>query len=303
MSPRPRFRRVPYPVQLTERDLELVRHVHRHRFLSSQHLRRLVKGSGQGIERRLQALFHAGYLDRPRAQLDHYHRGGSQPLVYGLGSKGADWLVERDGLPARSVNWTAKNRSVTRFFLQHTLSVADFMTALEVATRESDNVRPASAESLTASLGRVSRAELRWQVSFTHDGQPLNLGVVPDQVFVLNPNSASPTCYFLEADRATMPVSRHDFTRTSVQRKLLAYHGTWQQRLLERLFGWKRFRVLFLTTSPERVEHLRQAARDLPSGHGLFLFAHRGQLQPDADVLDLPWLSVADEAPITLRGR
>jgi hypothetical protein len=302
MSPRPRFRRVPYPVQLTDRDLELVRQVHRHRFLTSQHLKRLVKGSRQGIERRLQGLFHAGYLDRPRSQLDHYHRGGSRPLVYGLGSKGADLLTERDGLPPRFVNWTAKNRSITRFFLQHTLSVADFMTALEVAVHESDNVRHASAEELAASLGRGSRADLRWSVSLNHEGKALNLGVVPDQVFTLAQDSAAPVHYFLEADRATMPVSRHDFTRTSVQRKLLAYHATWQQRLLEQLFGWKRFRVLFLTTSAERVEHLRRAARELPSGHGLFLFAHRGQLKSDTDVLDLSWLPVSDEAPVTLRG-
>lgn len=296
MPIRPRFRRNPYPIRITDRDLELIRHVHRHRFLTSQHLKRLVKGGRQGIERRLKGLYHSGYLDRPRCQLDYYHLGGSKPLVYGLGNKGAELLTERNGRKPRTVDWTARNRSATRFFLKHTLDVADFATALEASVRESVIVRHTGAEELAASLGRDSRADLRWSVSFTHASEHVELGVIPDQIFALTRDST--VHYVLEVDRATMPVSRRGLTQTSVQRKLLAYHATWNQRLLEREFGWKRFRVLFLTSSKERVEHLRQAARELPGGRGLFLFAHRRQLTED--VLNLGWLPVTGDEPIYL---
>lgn len=99
----PRFRRSPSiaPMALTPRDLDIIRAAFRFRFLRSTHLASLFGGSRQVILRRLQLLFHHGYLDRPRAQIDYY-RNGSQPMVYGLGNKGTarvgvigftDWCV------------------------------------------------------------------------------------------------------------------------------------------------------------------------------------------------------------------
>jgi hypothetical protein len=40
----------------------------------------------------LQFLYHDGYLERPRIQIEYYHRGGSRHIVYGLGNKGAAFL-------------------------------------------------------------------------------------------------------------------------------------------------------------------------------------------------------------------
>ena len=77
------------PMRLTERDIEIVRHVARHRFLRSDHIEQLV-GDTARIPRRLQALFNNGYLDRPKAQLIYYAKSGSERMAYGLGQKGAD---------------------------------------------------------------------------------------------------------------------------------------------------------------------------------------------------------------------
>src|SRR5688572_25716485 len=88
----PRFKRsadIP-PFRLTERDVDVLRHVQRHRFLRSSHLAALIGGSRQQLLRRLQLLFHHGYLDRPRAQLEYFDRGGSQSIVYGLANEGAE---------------------------------------------------------------------------------------------------------------------------------------------------------------------------------------------------------------------
>ena len=74
----PRFKRVAAvePMQLTERDRDILRQVRRHRFLRSSHILALIGGSSQQVLRRLQRLYHHGYLDRPRAQIDYFHRGG-----------------------------------------------------------------------------------------------------------------------------------------------------------------------------------------------------------------------------------
>src|SRR6266516_7021516 len=122
----PRFKRAPTvtPMHLTERDREILRLVHRRRLLRSSHIISLSPGSAQQLLRRLQLLYHHGYLERPRAQIDYYHQGGSQRLVYGLGNKGAAFLKQELGALFRELSWDQKNRSVGRIFLEHALLVS-----------------------------------------------------------------------------------------------------------------------------------------------------------------------------------
>src|SRR3954463_9683566 len=120
---KPRFHRyaeIP-PIHLTQRDILVLQHVNRHRFLSSAHIRSLLAGSGQQLLRRLQLLYHHGYLERPRAQIDYYGQGGSRPIVYGVGTIGGV-LLKSDEAPASARNgWSAKNQAVRQLFLQHAL--------------------------------------------------------------------------------------------------------------------------------------------------------------------------------------
>jgi len=67
-----RFRREPEGrLQITERDLDIIRQVFRHRFLRSTHLQALF-GGGQGLLRRLAELYHHAFLDRPREPIEFY---------------------------------------------------------------------------------------------------------------------------------------------------------------------------------------------------------------------------------------
>src|SRR4051812_32817233 len=112
----PRFRRAAAiaPMQLTERDHEIIYLVYRFRFLRSRQITALIGNSSQQLLRRLQLLYHHGYLERPRAQIDYYHRGGSRQMVYGLGTKGATILKQERSALFRDVRWGEKNRSVCR---------------------------------------------------------------------------------------------------------------------------------------------------------------------------------------------
>src|ERR1035437_1866799 len=121
-SPRlPRFKRTSAvaALELTERDREIILLVHRFRFLRSSHICSLVPGSPQQLLRRLKLLYHHGFLERPRAQLDYYHKGGSRRMVYGLGSKGAAFLRRDLDAGFGKVRWGEKNRAVGRVFLEH----------------------------------------------------------------------------------------------------------------------------------------------------------------------------------------
>lgn len=279
---RPRFERAPVrPMILTPRDLDILRAVHRHRLLRSTQLIALLNGSRQATLRRLQLLFHHGYLDRPAMQLDWYARG-SEPLVYALGNRGAEVLEAEGVARPRGVRWDTKNRNVSRVFLHHTLAVAEIMVAFEVACRAHEGGRVIPPEEVLAgapAATRRLRLPFRWQVEVRWGGKPYRLGLEPDRVFGLRfegvPENRRHAYFFLEADRGTMPVVRKGLAQTSFLRKLLAYRETWRQGLHRQLFGIKSFRVLTVTTSPERVEHLISANREIClGGSGLFLFTH-----------------------------
>lgn len=157
-SRKPRFKRVPVEnMQLTERDLAIIRQVFKHRFLRSIHIVALLNSIPQMTVRRLQLLYHHGYLDRPWEQVEFYHKVGSRPMAYGLGNRGADLLAEAFGMPRGKIDWAAKNKSVGQIFLNHTLSTADFMEHLEVACREHGRIRLMEAQEILDQAPEMTR--------------------------------------------------------------------------------------------------------------------------------------------------
>lgn len=304
-----RFRREPEgAIQITERDLAIVRLVCRHRFLRSTHLLALV-GGGQGLIRRLADLYHHAYLDRPREQIEFYQNAGSKPMVYAVGNRGADLLAREDGLPRGKVNWTAKNHAIGPLFLEHTLLVSDVLVAMALACRENGRVRLVPAEEIVARAPEATRKRLKpfqWTVTGSYQGEKTPLGVVPDGMFGLQyldkPEGRNTAYFFLEADRATMPIFRKGVRQTSFFRKLVAYHETWKQGIHTSVYGIKNFRVLTVTTSPERVENLVRANRAVNEGKGsrLFLFTDETALRTAPDLLALDWRNGEDATPVRL---
>ena len=273
MSRLPRFQRVatvPF-MRLTERDHKIIRLIHRHRFLRSHQIIALIGGSSQNLSRRLQWLFHHGYLERPRAQLQYYERTGSQTIAYGLGNKSGSRL-QLD--PA---TWGEKNRAIGRMYLAHALLVSDVMVSLELACRQ-HGIRLLHEDELNLPV----ETPLHWRVKIRNGTK---LGVIPDRVFALEyadqHGSTQRVYYFLEADRGTMPVIREKLAQSSFYRKLLAYEATWINKVHQRHLGISRFRVLTVTTSAARVKSLLDACSRLQRGHGLFLFADKSVLEKD----------------------
>jgi hypothetical protein len=295
----PRFRRAKDHIasfHITSRDLEILRQVAAYRFLRSHHIASLVHGSTQQTLRRLQLLFHHGYLERPRAQLTYFHTMGSEPLVYGLSRRGASLLRQELNLPFNRMGWVGKNKEVGRLFLEHALMVSEIMVSLELACRASGKVRLIAGDQLNASA-QIKRDPFHWSVFISSRHK---VGVVPDSVFALEhadlPSGQNRAYFFLEADRSTMPVMRQSLEQSSLYRKLLAYEATWSQNLHRTRFGFHRFRVLTVTTSSERSRHIAAAARDLERGHGLFLFTDLASLMSSPDVTAHQWMTPrADE--------
>ena len=280
-SRHPRFKHASKvaPMQLTERDQEIIRLIHRHRFLRSSQIVALLGGSAQNLLRRLQLLYHHGYLERPRAQLQYYERGGSKSIAYGLGKKRGVLLKQENGIAMHPDSWGEKNHAVGQVFLEHALLVSDVMVAIELACRKHAGIKLFYEDQLSLP---TDRQPFQWHVK-TQDG--IKLGVIPDRVFALEyqDQNARPELvhFFLEADRGTMPVVRSGLTQTSFYRKLLVYEATWTNKIHQRHLGIHRFRVLTVTTNAMRVTSLLEACSRLKRGHGLFLFADRTVLEKD----------------------
>jgi DNA-binding Lrp family transcriptional regulator len=279
-----RFRRAaaPPPLEITPRDLEILRFVARFRFLASAQIAALIGGSRPQLLRRLQKLFHAGLLDRPRAQVRLFSEDGPQPIAYALSARGARLIAPeeaRTGRPPRP-----DNRNVGQLHLQHTLLVAETMIALERAAKESGHFRlhdltPESRPGMAFKWGVTVRHGVRGEK--TH-----RVGLQPDRAFLWeDTHTGEQVLHFLEADRATMPIMRRGLNQTSFWRKLLAYEATWTQGLHRELWGKARFRVLTVTTSAARAANLATAADKLPRGRGLFVFADIAALKSAPGVL------------------
>ena len=295
----PRFTRSPdtASMRLTERDREILRHVHRHRFLRSSHLRALMPGSKQQIGRRLQRLYHHGFLERPRCQIDYYYRKGSRPIAYGLGNKGAGLLKRELALPFHRMDWPRKNR-VERFFLEHALLISDFMVALETACRNRRDIRLLTEDDLQLRDQSVSgRSPFRWRVNIPGASK---CGVIPDRTFGLESSDGNRTWFLLEADRATMPVIRSDLNQSSFRRKLLAYQATWAQNLHRTQFGWERFRVLTITLNIQRLAAIQLECSRLKRGGGLFLFAVSEVFQGKESALAVSWQNCRGQAEMLI---
>jgi Replication-relaxation len=282
---RSRFRRASEPpaFRLTDDDVAIVRQLGRHRILRSTHIAALVGRSLDRTNDRLSRLFHAGYLDRPPAQLDYYPTAGSAPLVYALADRGARLLIERDGIEFANVEWSRKNRNAGRPFIEHQLEIMDFYVGLQCAARARGDVQFIHPDELVAAFPdqRVAaRNPFTLRVTLSHRGVMDEIGIVPDLAFGLTLPDGARRHFLVEIDRATMPVVRSDtFRQTSFEEKMRAYLTAHAAKRHERQFGWNTFRVLTVTTDERRAGLMMQALRSLRIPHSpgalLFFFATR----------------------------
>jgi DNA-binding HxlR family transcriptional regulator len=252
---RPRYRRVAPSerpsFRLQERDREIVSLVHNYRLIPSRHIQRLIDGSDQKILRRLQALFHARYVDR-------ISQGNNSEVLYALDDKGADLLAGIGQIERRRIDWGQKNRELTERFLEHTMMLTDFRAVLTLALR--------AIPDINISLWLPDGA-LREEVIVDYRKAP----VVPDGYFVVERQGKKAHC-FIEADQSTMSGRRF-------ARKLKAYLGWWREGKSRDKLGAEFFRVLTLTKSPERATNLCKIAEEVckrgedPNATCLFWFA------------------------------
>lgn len=296
---RPRFRRASESraFRVTDDDITIIREIARHRFLRSTHIAALVGRSADRTNDRLCHLYHAGYIDRPRAQLDYYPTAGSAPIVYALADRGARLLRAHDEIALSQIDWSRKNREASRPFIEHQLEVVDFEIGVQLAAERAGHrfIGAGEIASTRAGGSHMQPNPFAMRVAVAHSGRRYEIGLVPDIAFAVMLKNGARRNFLVEIDRGSMPITRADFSQTSIERKLRCYLAAHASRLPERQFGWKAFRVLIVTSDANRVRTMLDALRSIqpPSaaGSSLFLFASRDELRV-ADPLTATWRSV-----------
>jgi len=269
-------------------DLEIIRAVAEHRFLNTYQIQRLTGRGIRNLRRRLQYLYHSGYLGRPGGEQDSLWMSG--PMVYGLGPKGAQLLRDdKVGFDRGKIDWQRRNSKVSPYFLAHTLMIADVRIALELACRASQDVKLVYWEQGQHLYDRVYLPDLGQEAP-----------IAPDAFFTLEVagEEVSFHHFMLEVDRGTQ-------THRRFLLKLQAYLQWRRQGGHERLLDITTFRVLTITNSAVRRDNLNALAKvvdERQRGLSLFLFAFDGDINvdtPDA-ILKPIWRCPADDEWHTL---
>ena len=288
-------------MRVTARDVALLENIARLRLAATAQLAALDGGSAQNVSRSLLALWENGYVERPEAQAaSRFLYEGSRPAIYGLTRKGAALLREH-GLDVRRrlLDGIDKEQAAGWRFIEHTVSIAEFMVRLELALRGRSDVRILERGEILEDAPKSNRDRLvKLEASIRLNGALRKNAVVPDALFGLRFNDEEKSYFMLEIDRGEMPVERYkNAQRTYFAKKMLTYYEANRQQRHVHDLGIENFRVLTVTTTSERVERMLAALNGITEGRGsnMFLFTDVAKLAA-GNPLDLQWVSGKREA-------
>jgi hypothetical protein len=299
--PIPKFKRPeghnPRPLQLQERDIEILDLCYQHRFLSSDQIYALVGGSPHRLKQRLQLLWLHRFLDRPPDQQILQVREKLHYLIYALGDKGAEVLAEKRGYDLEKIRWSRKNDQARFPYLKHAMKISYFYACLALTLREQPEL-----QLLSWRQGREihDRIELPPYIDF-NDVRADFPTIRPDALFGLYYlRDQQRQYFFLEMDLGTVR-ERAMLTR---YRKYWAY---WQQRRFTKQgipenLG---FRVLTVCYNPARTENLRNLIKNHEPWQGktsMFWFTtEQWSLAKPDPILAKIWKTANDEQLHSLR--
>ena len=241
---------------LTEGDVEIFTYIYQLRFATNDHLIPLTGRSQRKLNGRLEKLTREKYLYRRRGSL-------SERYIYTLNKKAAPILVERGVAPKEIIDSRVRLGELKELFLKHALMLADILTMLMLASRNSP---------IKLIDWREGKTDVYDSVTVFEKGERVKYPVRPDAFLTLQdtrrPEGKNKSNFFLEADRSTTTSKRF-------QRKIKGYEHYHRQGLHTKKYGIQGFQVVTLTLTESRAVNLCAAVGEvLPKGERrYYLFA------------------------------
>ena len=257
----------------------MIRAVAKFRFLRTDHLLALASGSEQNLKRRLQKLFHAGYLDRA-VDLEEARRYrtlhlGTAKAIYALGNRGVRHLETSFDYPPTKSRWDLLNRRASSQNIQHTLLVSEFCVRLFCTIRDRPNLSLRQVAETVRNLfspDQLYEDPFPWcymglnlksslAITAAKKGQPTKAVFYPDGFFVIQDGSNDApkrSFYFLEADNGT-------FTRLRLRQKFLG-HAAMRREVAQGNNPLKipsSFQILHVSKTEKRTENVWKLSQQM----------------------------------------
>ena len=217
--------------RITPRHLEILRLLHRYRFLDSSHLYALMGSRNTNVRSALTDLFHEHGLVNRLPQRAFMRDPLYDPEIYELSEHGAALVAQQaEGmLPA---TWLREARYGAKSLAVHNLTICHVLAAIEAAAAAATLRFITWAEILARAPKATQNTRhpfaIPVSISHTFPGgkvQRSDMPVIPDAMFGLQYPGGTYRCFALEIDRATMPLTRSNLDETSYLRKLLQVPG------------------------------------------------------------------------------
>ncbi len=268
-------------VELTARDIAILKLLSRYRYLRSTHLYALVGGkSKRRFVERLGSLYHEGaYISRPEQQWQTIN-ARYMPAVYELDEAGECTIRERGLLDEAAFPVLRKGKPGEARRYHHELMICDIMASIEIGVRTDPSLSFISWPEILAKAPEATRRSekplgIAVPVSYTcpRTGQALSCDrpLVPDAIFGIEYTTNGRKSYrffALEADRNSEPVVRSTLDQTSYLRKLLQYREMAGRSLYQTCWGLPNFLVLNVTTNPQHMLNIISTVKEVTSGRG-----------------------------------
>lgn len=250
-------------VALTERDHELLVSLLKYRYLSTTQVQRLHFPSAQTAARRLRLLDEAGYVAMFRVP-------ATPDRIACLARRGAEAVAEQLAVPITETGWDARREHPKDYlFLQHFLAASDFRITLTQACNDHADVRLAGfvpehvVESATAGTVKKHIRDVTTDMS----NPRAKISHTPDGVFALE-RAGIGALFFLEVDRGTEVLSNPDRGVLKMVRFYLSSLVGESYQRYQTEFGlgrpFRAFRALFVLSSAERLQNIRQICGTSP---------------------------------------
>jgi len=273
----PTHNRHPSSLCLTERDFSILQALHDYRYLTADQLQRLFFPSRHRAYERLAQLLTHQLLDRVFQGV--YIDKMNQARLYILDRRGVEVLQTRSTRPLR---WRKSDKRVSPMFLKHNVAMNDVRIA---ATLASMHIHGQQCSWRTDY--ELHQAYDRVQIST----QDKPLAVIPDGYWQLQ--TANRTAhFFFEMDMGTMSIKRF-------QQKIRAYIAYSNSANLRQRFGTKSFRVLTVTLSQQRLQHLKLATERV-CGRNIFWFTTLDELSENTFLQADIWYKAGQAHPVSL---
>jgi hypothetical protein len=300
-------------LQITARDIEILRLLSRYRYLRSNHLQALIASKSQKrFVERLGDLYHeGGYVNRPVQQWQAVN-ARYMPAVYELGDAGERLLIEQGEISESLSPLLRKGRQGAVRQFHHDLMVCDILASLEIGIRADRNLRLISWPEILASrkmpeATRTASNPFSIPVAITYTcpktkaTERSDKPLIPDALFGIEYSSDGKKSYrffAVEADRNSEPIFRGNLHQSSYLRKILQYQGIAARKAYQSHFGLPNLLVLNVTTNEQHMRNIVQFVSEITEGKGSahLLFKTMPTLAslekappPTPHILTIPW--------------